>query len=498
MIPCSFASQLRMFKPYTPEELPLMRMRHAFRSSQIASALAAALFLWPLFLNTGLVVGSLFGVGNPLFRTLPFLLFLGLVTGLLLLIWLAVDYFLNLMSGFMALVCLAITAWLAWVAYKSIGSVGQIEGDPTGGLLTTLTIAFSLSVSYLLLVHGVRTGLLAPDERRVLRRRAPGESFWRSFLRPLPIGYGHRTTWLRELSTALVLILARMLQGLSLVLLCFFFGAFFFTVSTFLRGLLGEAYLVLFRGAESTFGTGVFPPGALWTIAGLHLGAAVVVFVIVQLAIALKRQAQRLVRASFERLVHFDERSPILFLRHFRDDQVTLPPSRLYSRYWLAEPSPRRLDHELVERFSRIGPIVAIGRPGEEDLPFGAARLYLSDEEWRPRVLELAEQAAGIIVVVDESPGIEWEIKEMMADRFVEKTLFLASPKGSEQGLGSHSLLGPLITGDTDARGSSWILGAYRSGSGWKVLSPRKCVADDYVVCCQSFFRRETHASAAH
>lgn len=91
-------------------------------------------------------------------------------------------------------------------------------------------------------------------------------------------------------------------------------------------------------------------------------------------------------RQSFERQVGRDQRSPILFLRAFKDDQATLPPGRLFQRLLRAELGRRRLDHVLVEEFSRFGPIVALGRPGERPIrPFGAARVYVVHSDWQVR-----------------------------------------------------------------------------------------------------------------
>jgi hypothetical protein len=98
----------------------------------------------------------------------------------------------------------------------------------------------------------------------------------------------------------------------------------------------------------------------------------------------LRFAARRFTRLSLERLISDDERPVILFLRSFHDDQVRLqkPPRRLFrGLVSVGEPRPT-LDHVLLEEGTPHGPVVAIGRPGSTP-PFGAARIYVTDEEWR-------------------------------------------------------------------------------------------------------------------
>ena len=480
------------FRLPNSEELPLTRMRHAFRSLQMISAFSAATFLWPLLLTVFALAYDLLGGQSemPLHRP-AFWLFLVVVTGLTALLWLTVDCFLSSTGSITVIVSLAVAAGFMFLNLGMQFDLVGLGGAPAP-IERTLGIAFTLTVSFLFLVHGVRVGLLPANERRAITRRLPSQRFWQNFVAPLLLDYGHRTTLARRFAAAAVLLAARIAQGVGLFGLGFAFGATVFTGSTLFFGAL----LVIIQEEAQSPEPGVMS-GLLVNVAKFYVVLALIVLAFVQASIALKRAARRMLRTTYERQIELDERDRILFLRHFLDDQVTLPASRLYARYWLAEPNPRRLDHELVERYSRVGPITAVGRPGDEGmLPFGAARVFFTNEDWQPGVLELAEHAQSVVVVVDESRGVNWETEQMLSSRFVEKTLFLASPGFSNPGLGEHSVLGPVLREEAGVRGDSCILGAWRVNGVWSLLSPMRCAADDYVVCCEAFFRRAVVGTA--
>jgi hypothetical protein len=47
---------------------------------------------------------------------------------------------------------------------------------------------------------------------------------------------------------------------------------------------------------------------------------------------------------------------------------------------------------------SKIGPFVAIGRPGERLPQLGAIRLYVADPEWQEMVTRLMSEAALVVL----------------------------------------------------------------------------------------------------
>jgi hypothetical protein len=145
--------------------------------------------------------------------------------------------------------------------------------------------------------------------------------------------------------------------------------------------------------------------------------------------VALRHLGRRLCRVGMEKVRKDDTRPPLLFLRSFKDDQVRLaPPRRSLWRQLMFCGNPRPfLDHVLLEEGIRLGPVIAIGAPGRRP-PFGIARAYASDAEWQDLVARLAQDATMIVIAIDETEGLRWEL-ELTASRWMDKTLFLLPPR---------------------------------------------------------------------
>ncbi len=116
----------------------------------------------------------------------------------------------------------------------------------------------------------------------------------------------------------------------------------------------------------------------------------------------------------------------MLFLRSFSDDQVRLsrPAYGFFGRLiLLGEPRPL-LDHLLLEEGASVGPVVAIGAPGSRP-PFGAVRTYVTNDEWKNVVAELADAASIVVIAVDKTDGVLWELDHLERNNQRQKVLYL-------------------------------------------------------------------------
>lgn len=216
----------------------------------------------------------------------------------------------------------------------------------------------------------------------------------------------------------------------------------------------------------------------LWAVV-LTTGAA---FLVVPITFLIARRslgwAQSNIRVSMQELLATDQRRPILFLRSFRDDQVRLPRSRWSLLRLLTGSSDRRLlDHLATEELSSLGPVVALGAPGEPMSPYGAARGYFEHANWQHAVLTLMDRAALIVLVVDDTAGTWWEIEQIAARReWLHKTIFLVHPEHAANGK-SQELLQRIVrllgsgaaTGDataSPAEPARRVLGLYVNSGG--------------------------------
>src|SRR5262249_55699350 len=128
-----------------------------------------------------------------------------------------------------------------------------------------------------------------------------------------------------------------------------------------------------------------------------------------------------------------DSRAPILFLRAFADDQIVLakPWLPFLGRVLERGRPTTYLDHLITEEGSIYGPVVALGNPHDAFPPYGAARGYFEGATWQQAVAKLAADSSAIVICLDDTDGVWWEVEHLVAERHLDKTLFLLHPKYS-------------------------------------------------------------------
>lgn len=144
----------------------------------------------------------------------------------------------------------------------------------------------------------------------------------------------------------------------------------------------------------------------------------------VWLGVRVFRHGRKLSQATGEEVLQEDPRSPILLLRSFRMDETKMQrPSRI----WGAGRISFTFEEALVKTFRPVGPVITIGRPGDAFRPLGAARMYVSNEEWPTRVLELAAKSSHLVFILDTTPGLQWELEHVMSP-FGDRNMVLVFP----------------------------------------------------------------------
>lgn len=149
---------------------------------------------------------------------------------------------------------------------------------------------------------------------------------------------------------------------------------------------------------------------------GWDMTLSVVGIGLMLLMMALFRRSRRHEAVSAAQAMADDPRPPVLYLRSFQDDgSVLLDDQGLPGMQALTRAaSPVSSEEELARILEQIGPVVAIGKPGEKLPELGAARLYVSHEDWQAVVGVLMRQAALVVVRVGKSPGVLWEIGQAL------------------------------------------------------------------------------------
>ncbi len=182
---------------------------------------------------------------------------------------------------------------------------------------------------------------------------------------------------------------------------------------------------------------------------------------------------------SADEAMALDPRPPVLYLRSFRDDdetQVDDAGSALMRRYMqlLRPPSP---EQEMADVLGRVGPVVAIGKPGEPLPQLGAARLYVDHDQWQGRVMALMAKARLVVVRVGASPGVLWEIEQALAHLPRQRLVFAI--------LGGAAVAPELVARLAPVLGPTFEAALPQPrGPGWKTLwirDPRRRIGG--LVC---------------
>lgn len=178
--------------------------------------------------------------------------------------------------------------------------------------------------------------------------------------------------------------------------------------------LRNEPALLLSSGASVAVGAGALVALAGHTRIPFHVARAV--------ASTMRGQARRHAALSGSELSMKDTRPLVLYLRSFNDEKLLTEATGAWS-----------LEQIVVEAGSLLGPVVAIGRPGEGLPPLGAARDYVTDEEWQQHAHGWMEQATAIFFAVGETEGLAWEAARIARLRALRKCVLMIPPTDSDE-----------------------------------------------------------------
>jgi hypothetical protein len=164
-------------------------------------------------------------------------------------------------------------------------------------------------------------------------------------------------------------------------------------------------------------------------ILALRLGGALLgpaIILVIAGMYAMFTRARRVLQPSADLARQNDTRPPILFLRSFQDDKF-----KLKERVRVAgvpTNQPIRMEEALGLRLRDFGPFLAVGEPGEGLPQLGAARAYLSDDQWQAAVLNWIKESRLIAMLCGPTRWIHWEMQNIIAFRRLDRVLLLLPP----------------------------------------------------------------------
>lgn len=134
-------------------------------------------------------------------------------------------------------------------------------------------------------------------------------------------------------------------------------------------------------------------------------------------------------------LLQHPELTPVLYLRSFDVDEYDEFETRQQNAEKSKQPAwwrPKRLlktreENALATIFGYFGPFIAIGRPGEPLPHLGAARMYVSDQDWQAEVKKLMQTARLVVIRVGSSAGLLWEMEHIVKLQLPQNIIFYFS-----------------------------------------------------------------------
>ena len=210
--------------------------------------------------------------------------------------------------------------------------------------------------------------------------------------------------------------------------------------------------------------------------------AVLMAYVLVGLGIVLIRTGWKYDVRRATDVIASDTRPPVIYLRSFQDD-VQSPVGGLWGVFlkvagWFI---PIGFEQELAAIMNRVGPFVAVGRPGERLPELGASRFYFSDEEWKARVSALIADARLALILCGPTPNLWWEIDHVFASIPARRVLLIIPERGERTRLVERQLEDRLrcpgaLQGTTPQRALlAWLFGRDHT------IGKAVCFADDWT-----------------
>lgn len=348
--------------------------------------------------------------------------------------------------------CIFALGYNLYIAYGAFIETGPGLDQTINGIDLTFELAFfsnvfmtGLVLSHVLFlfiaVRGQRTiHRLTEAERRTLSEYRTGKGEIAASIKalvniPSAIRYSSRT-----LMTGVLMMIAGVANCLNywrLFMVSLFVCLFPYMFSSmFPSGRL--ALTAIWQGTHLVEALRVLAIGFAGILLTFMLLMSIPWFVKVTGRIAI-RVARSFMRTSLQKIQHQDPRAPVLFLRSFLNDQVALPATGFSIERWLLDGASQgmTLDYLVLEEGTTVGPTVALGNPDDPAPPYGVARGYFTHDTWQQAVAKLCEDSAAIVMVLDTTEGVKWEVGHIVGRSYLAKTLFLLAPSdvGTDYGM---------------------------------------------------------------
>jgi hypothetical protein len=176
--------------------------------------------------------------------------------------------------------------------------------------------------------------------------------------------------------------------------------------------------------------------GDAWKESWLVIPVLALFLVSARKGIKLLRTGWKYEVVSAEEALKRDGRPPVVYIRSFKDDDLIVAAKSRIAKWhtniflWTAAVS---IEQELALIMNRVGPVVAIGKPGEPLPELGAARLYVGDDQWQAKITEMMKRSRLVIIRGGTTANLWWEIEQAARVLPLRKLLIVSIGETTEE-----------------------------------------------------------------
>jgi hypothetical protein len=153
----------------------------------------------------------------------------------------------------------------------------------------------------------------------------------------------------------------------------------------------------------------------------------------IYIAYLLLRRAKKYTIKQGELVLHEDSRPPIVYLRSFKDEELESLPLHRFRNVSLSD---KKLAETVANNgvqeqdalgyvFRKIGPYIALGRPGEELPELGSSKIYASDKAWQDTVRDFVNRSRLVVFRAGITESLKWELAEIVRSIRPRKLLMI-------------------------------------------------------------------------
>ena len=148
----------------------------------------------------------------------------------------------------------------------------------------------------------------------------------------------------------------------------------------------------------------------------------------------------------------------------------------------------------MIDEIAQYGPVVALGVPGEEKVPFGARRYYSSHEAWQDIVTKTAKSAQAIVIGAGDSPSLKWEYELLTREGLLDQIVLLFPPTLAGSGANKTALdifaKTTKIDTDFDIPAGRNLIALLQCETGPQLLTAADATISAYVLALRAYFQK--------